>query len=71
MRIKTTRNDKVYLSIDFEDSSHDFKRGLGLTKDTKINENALWRSYEIINNFLDTKLNSAKITLHGAFRSQR
>ena len=39
MHIKTTRNDKVYLSIDFEDFSHDFKRGLGLTKDNKINEN--------------------------------
>ena len=62
MHIKTSRNNKVYLSIDFEDFSHDFKRGLGLTKDNKINENALWRSYEIINNFLNTKLNGAKIT---------
>jgi len=62
MHIKTNRNNKVYLSVDFEDFSHDFKRGLGLTKDNKINENALWRSYEIINNFLNTKLNGAKIT---------
>ena len=62
MQIKTIENDKIYLSIDFEDFSHDFKRGLGLTKNNKINEKALWRSYEIINNFLVAKLDSAKIT---------
>ena len=62
MHIKTSINNKVYLSIDFEDFTHDFKRGLGLTKNNKINENSLWRSYEIINNFLNTKLNGAKIT---------
>ena len=62
MQIKTNENDKIYLSIDFEDFSHDFKRRLGLTKNNNINEKALWRSYEIINNFLETKLDSAKIT---------
>jgi len=62
MHIKTSKNNIVYLSIDFEDFSYDLKRSLGLTKDNKINENALWRSYEIINNFLNTNLNGAKIT---------
>ena len=62
MQIKTNGNDKIYLSIDFEDFSHDFKRRLGLTKNNNINEKALRRSYEIINNFLETKLDSAKIT---------
>ena len=62
MQIKTNDNDKIYLSIDFEDFSHDFKRRLGLTNNININEEALWRSYEIINNFLETKLDSAKIT---------
>ena len=62
MQIKTNENDKIYLSIDFEDFSHDFKRRLGLTKNNNINEKALRRSYEIINNFLETKLDNAKIT---------
>ena len=54
--------DKVYLSIDFEDCSHDFKRNLGLNKNNKIKEKALWRSYGVINNFLESKLDGAKIT---------
>ena len=62
MQIKTNGNDKIYLSIDFEDFSYDFKRKLGLNKNNKINETALWYSYEIINNFIETKLGSAKIT---------
>ena len=60
--MKTIDKDKIYLSIDFEDFSHDFKRRLGLTKNNNINEKALWHSYEIINNFLETKLDNAKIT---------
>jgi len=62
MQINTNKTDKIYLSIDFEDFSYDFKRKLGLNKNNNINEQALWRSYEIISNFLDTKLDSAKIT---------
>ena len=62
MQINTNKSDKIYLSIDFEDFSYDFKRKLGLNKNNNINEQALWRSYEIISNFLDTKLDSAKIT---------
>ena len=62
MNVNSFQNDQVYLSIDFEDFSHDFKRGLGLTENNKINEKALWSSYEIINNFLENKLNGIKIT---------
>ncbi len=62
MQINSKKNDKVYLSIDFEDFSHDFKRSLGLKKNNKIKKEALWRSYEIINNFLESKLDGAKIT---------
>ena len=40
MKIKTNGNDKIYLSIDFEDFSHDFKRRLRLTKSNNINEKA-------------------------------
>tara|TARA_B100000787_G_C16175017_1_gene288505 strand:+ start:191 stop:1045 length:855 start_codon:yes stop_codon:yes gene_type:complete len=54
-------NNKVYLSIDFEDFHYIFKRKLGLVKNI-TNKKAIWHSYEIINNFLETKLDSAKIT---------
>ena len=62
MQIKSKIEDKVYLSIDFEDFHHDFKRELGLNDNNHINEEALWRSYEIINNFLEVSLDSSKIT---------
>jgi len=62
MQINANGKDKIYLSIDFEDFSHDFKRKLGIVKNNNINEKALWHSYEIINNFLETKLSCAKIT---------
>ena len=62
MNSSSIKNDQIYLSIDFEDFSHDFKRGLGLTENNMINEKALWRSYEIINNFLEYKLDGIKIT---------
>jgi hypothetical protein len=60
--MKVNKNNKIYLSIDFEDFRYDFRRELGLTNNNRINEKALWHSYEIINNFLVTKLDSAKIT---------
>ena len=59
--MKMNHNHKVYLSIDFEDFHYIFKRKLGLTNNI-TNEKAIWNSYEIINNFLETKLDSAKIT---------
>lgn len=62
MQIIAKGKDKIYLSIDFEDFSFDFKRKLGLTRNNNINKKALWQSYEIINNFLETKLDSVKIT---------
>ena len=62
MKVNSIKKDKIYLSIDFEDFSHDFKRKLGLNSDNKINEKALWHSYQAINNFLETKLDNVKIT---------
>ena len=35
---------------------------MGLNRHNEINKEALWRSYEVINNFLKSKLNSSKIT---------
>jgi hypothetical protein len=62
MPIKSQSNNKIYLSIDFEDCSYDFKRSMGLNKDNVIREKALWQSYHIINNFLESKLNGERIT---------
>ena len=39
---------KCYVTIDFEDFSHDFKRSVLFEKDPKINEEALNKSYEYI-----------------------
>jgi len=61
MQIKTNDNDKIYLSIDFEDFSHDFKRNVLYEKDPKINKEALNKSYEYIK-YLLKKLNDIKIT---------
>ena len=40
----------MYLSIDFEDFHHDFKRSLGIWKSGPIKSNCLWEKYNQINN---------------------
>ena len=52
---------KCYVTIDFEDFSHDFKRDVLDEKDPKINKEALNKSYEYIK-YLLKKLNDIKIT---------
>ena len=52
---------KCYVTIDFEDFSHDFKRDVLFEKDPKINEEALNKSYEYIK-YLLKKLNDVKVT---------
>ena len=43
---------KCYLTIDFEDFSHDFKRNVLFEKDPQINDEALKKSYEYITHLL-------------------
>tara|TARA_Y100000590_G_scaffold466963_1_gene644086 strand:+ start:44 stop:895 length:852 start_codon:yes stop_codon:yes gene_type:complete len=52
---------KCYLTIDFEDFSHDFKRNVLNEKNPEINKEALDQSYEYIKLLLE-KLNNIKIT---------
>ncbi len=52
---------KCYLTIDFEDFSHDFKRNVLFEKDPQINEKALKKSYEYIK-YLLKELNDIKVT---------
>ena len=52
---------KCYVTVDFEDFSHDFKRDVLDEKDPKINKEALNKSYEYIK-YLLKKLNDIKIT---------
>lgn len=42
----------LYLSIDFEDFAHDLKRDLGLWDSGPLRTAALWRAYEVIEDFL-------------------
>ena len=52
---------KCYVTVDFEDFSHDFRRRVLYEKDPAINKEALNKSYEYIKYLLD-KLNNIKIT---------
>ena len=54
---------KCYVTVDFEDFSHDFKRRVLCEKDPKINKEALSKSYEYIK-YLLSKLNDIKITFY-------
>jgi|TARA_B100000767_G_C19677219_1_gene497899 peptidoglycan/xylan/chitin deacetylase (PgdA/CDA1 family) len=53
--------EKCYLTVDFEDFTHDFKRRVLYEKDPTINKESLNKSYEYIKNLLN-KLNNIKIT---------
>ena len=53
--------EKCYLTVDFEDFTHDFKRRVLYEKDPTINKEALNKSYEYIK-YLLNKLNNIKIT---------
>lgn len=53
---------KAYLSIDFEDFSYDFKRTYRINADSTIRTNALWRSYEAIENFCQMHMSGLRLT---------
>jgi hypothetical protein len=53
---------KAWLSIDFEDFSHDLKRWLGVESDGAMRSEALWRAYEKIENFCRSELGGARLT---------
>jgi hypothetical protein len=52
----------AYLSIDFEDIAHDFKREFGVPQDGSLRTEALWRAYEEIEAFCQTRLGGARLT---------
>lgn len=53
---------KAWLSIDFEDIAHDFKREFGLAHDGSMRETALWRAYDAIETFCQRDLGGARLT---------
>ncbi len=55
----------MYLSIDFEDFNHDFKRSLGIWDTGPIFADVLWEKYNIINNIF--KNNKSKKGRSGTF----
>lgn len=52
----------LWLSIDFEDIAHDFKREHGVDPDGPVREEALFAAYEAIDGFLRRDLGGARIT---------
>ena len=52
----------LWLSIDFEDIAHDFKREHGIDPDGPVREEALWSSYEAIESFLQRDLGGVRLT---------
>ena len=53
---------KAWLSIDFEDIAHDFKREFGIPQDGSLREDALRRAYAAIETFCRTDLDGARLT---------
>lgn len=52
----------AWLSIDFEDIAHDFKREHGIDPDGPVREDALWSAYEAIETFLRADLGGVRLT---------
>jgi len=52
----------AWLSIDFEDIAHDFKREHGIAADGPLREDALWRAYAAIEGFLQRDLGGVRLT---------
>lgn len=55
-------HNKIFLTIDFEDWSHDFKRNLGIEYSPNIMIDQILKSYQKINDFCINNLNSTKVT---------
>ncbi|MBA3325644.1 MAG: polysaccharide deacetylase family protein [Rhodobacteraceae bacterium] len=52
----------AWLSIDFEDIAHDFKREHGIAPDGPLREEALWAAYAAIETFLQRDLGGVRLT---------
>jgi peptidoglycan/xylan/chitin deacetylase (PgdA/CDA1 family) len=52
----------AYLSIDFEDIAHDFKREHGIDADAPLRSAALWAAYGAIETFLQRDLDGVRLT---------
>ncbi len=52
----------AWLSIDFEDIAHDFKREHGIDADGPMRADALWAAYEAIETFLQRDLGGVRLT---------
>ncbi len=52
----------AWLSIDFEDIAHDFRREHGIDDDGPMREDALWRAYEAIETLLHEHLGGVRLT---------
>lgn len=52
----------AWLSIDFEDIAHDFKREHGIDRDGPVRQDALWAAYAAIEGFLQRELGGARLT---------
>jgi len=53
---------KAWLSIDFEDIAHDFKREFGIPQDGSVRADALRRAYAAIEDFCQNHLGGARLT---------
>ncbi len=53
---------KAWLSIDFEDIAHDFKREFGIPQDGTLRADALRRAYAAIEAFCQAELKGARLT---------
>ena len=53
---------KAWLSIDFEDIAHDFKREFSIPQDGSLRADALRRAYAAIETFCQDHLNGARLT---------
>ena len=62
MLYKNINNRKIFLTIDFEDLYHDYKRLLNINENLGFKEHALWQSYETINYNLSCLKKNLKIT---------
>lgn len=57
-----TAKGAAYLSIDFEDIAHDFRREHGIDADGPLREDALWTAYAAIETFLQADLGGLRLT---------
>lgn len=62
---------KAWLSIDFEDIAHDFKREFGIPQSGALREDALRRGYAAIEDFYRKDLAGIRLTFFRPYRRSR